>query len=137
MTGLENPYESLTSPSKHVKIKEKTKRHIEQLLVTADLNLAQCYLKIHPTPDYQKVKEYTSKVLSKDTNNIKALVRRAQAHLGLKDVENAKQDLLKVESLDANASSDPLVQQLYQRLSVMDMEQTQRQKQVYRRMFGQ
>ena len=135
MTGLDGgPYAQFTPAAQRTHTSTNDKEHIKQLLMTADLNLAQCYLKLSK-PNYEKAKEYATKVLSIDANNVKALVRRAQAHTGLNDIENARLDLHKLEALDANSLNDPIVKQLNQRLQMMDAEQTERQRKMYSAMF--
>ena len=62
-------------------------------------NLAACVLK---KCMYVKVIEYTSKTLELDCNNMKALFRRGQAYLKLKDVDKAENDFLSIKDIDAD-----------------------------------
>lgn len=104
---------------------------VNQLILTANLNLSQCYLKTSP-PDYRKAKEYADKVLQKEADNAKALFRRGQAYMGMQDVERAKQDLQKAESLSPN---DALIKQHLKKLEQMEKQQDKKQKELYKKLF--
>jgi tetratricopeptide (TPR) repeat protein len=116
--------------SSSARANEKMKA-VDQLILTANLNLSQCYLKISP-PDYRRAKEYADKVLQKEADNAKALFRRAQAYMGMQDVERARQDLQKAESLSPN---DPLIKQHLKKLEQIEKQQDKKQKELYKKLF--
>jgi len=57
------------------------------------LNMAACHLKLRR---YEEAKKACGEVLREDEDNVKALYRRAQAHLATKDVDDAVLDAKKV-----------------------------------------
>jgi len=61
------------------------------------LNLAQCRLSLG---DYYPVIEHCTEVLDKQPDNVKALYRRAKAHVGAWNPTEAKQDFATVMELD-------------------------------------
>ena len=61
------------------------------------LNYAQCKLSLN---DYYPVIEHCSEVLEIDENNIKAHFRRAKAHVGAWNPNDAREDFKKVSELD-------------------------------------
>ncbi|XP_033748310.1 AH receptor-interacting protein-like isoform X2 [Pecten maximus] len=61
------------------------------------LNFSQCKLLLN---DFYPVIEHTSTVLSRDPDNVKALFRRAKAHVGAWDPKEAKVDFMRVMELD-------------------------------------
>lgn len=50
--------------------------------------------------DYYAVIEYCTEVLTHEPSNVKALYRRAKAHVGAWNPEDAKKDYLKCSELD-------------------------------------
>ena len=62
------------------------------------LNLAQCRLSL---ADYYPVIEHCSEVLQQQPDNVKALYRRAKAHVGAWNPTEAKKDFAAVMDLDA------------------------------------
>merc|ERR1712039_1028856 len=62
-----------------------------------DANKAACYLKLK---DYIEAKTACNAVLKEDTQNVKAIYRRAQAELGLKNFFECIKDCRKVVELD-------------------------------------
>jgi len=61
------------------------------------LNYAQCRLL---KKDYYAVIEHCNEILLLDPNNVKALFRRAKAHFGAWNPEEAKKDFQKAADLD-------------------------------------
>ncbi|CAM1301345.1 AIPL1 (predicted) [Pycnogonum litorale] len=70
---------------------------LEDMKVPLLLNYAQCKLILE---DYYSVIEHTSTVLKRKPDNVKALFRRAKAHVGAWNPDLAKDDFLKVMQLD-------------------------------------
>lgn len=70
-------------------------------------NYAQCKLLQR---DYYAAIEHCSEVIQHEPNNVKAIYRRAKAHIGAWNHEEAKKDLLKCveldESLEARVQRD-------------------------------
>lgn len=69
----------------------------DNLLISANLNLALCFLKIN---EASEAKEACNKVLDMDPKNEKALFRRAQAHLELASPELALKDFQAVVAIE-------------------------------------
>ncbi|KAK3084968.1 hypothetical protein FSP39_022158 [Pinctada imbricata] len=72
------------------------------------LNFCQCKLFLK---DFYPVIEHTTHVLTRDPDNVKALFRRAKAHVGAWNVSEARQDFVRTAELDtslANAVSKEL-----------------------------
>ncbi|XP_067010616.1 AH receptor-interacting protein [Anabrus simplex] len=70
---------------------------LNQLKIPLLLNFAQC--KLHEK-DYYTVIEHCSTVLGSDPNNVKALFRRAKAHVGAWNPREAHADFERVAELD-------------------------------------
>ncbi|XP_069135349.1 AH receptor-interacting protein-like [Argopecten irradians] len=66
------------------------------------LNFSQCKLLLN---DFYPVIEHTTTVLSRDPDNVKALFRRAKAHVGAWNPKEAKADYKRVMELDETLTS--------------------------------
>ncbi|KAG8196097.1 hypothetical protein JTE90_007835 [Oedothorax gibbosus] len=75
---------------------------LEKVKIPILCNYAQCKLL---QKDYYAVIEYTNTILEKDKNNVKALFRRAKAHVGTWDLDLARDDFNKVLELDPSFQS--------------------------------
>ncbi|KAL4223132.1 Aryl-hydrocarbon-interacting protein-like 1 [Mactra antiquata] len=75
---------------------------IEDQKIPFLLNFSQCKLLLN---DYYPVIEHTTTVLKRDSDNVKALFRRAKAHVGAWNPEEAKQDFERVMELDPTLSN--------------------------------
>lgn len=60
-------------------------------------NLSQCELYLK---DYYQAITHTTEVLEKDPNNVKALFRRAKAHLAVFNIDECRKDFTRVIQLD-------------------------------------
>ncbi|KAM3927055.1 peptidyl-prolyl cis-trans isomerase FKBP4 [Leptodactylus fuscus] len=101
----------------------------KSLLLAASLNLAACYLKLG---EQRPALEHCSKALEFDSNNEKGLFRRAEAYMGVNELELAKGDLLRVIQLyPGNKAARAQLTQCQQRMR----EQHQREKKIYANMF--
>ncbi|KAH9284276.1 AH receptor-interacting protein [Echinococcus granulosus] len=69
---------------------------LDQMRVPFYVNMAQCQFKLK---DYYGAIRSTSEALTRDTDNVKALFRRAQAYSATSDVQLAEADFLRVKSL--------------------------------------
>ncbi|XP_073400316.1 peptidyl-prolyl cis-trans isomerase FKBP4 [Dendrobates tinctorius] len=108
--------------------KEETEKS-RSLLLAASLNLAACYLKVG---EHRLALENCNKALDYDTNNEKGLFRRAEAYMGVNELEPAKDDLMKVIQLyPGNKAARAQLTQCQQRMR----QQHQREKKVYANMF--
>jgi len=76
---------------------EENKKTAKDLKRLCELNSAACQLKLK---DFTETKKLCSNVLKEESSNVKALFRRAQAELGLKDFAACIKDLKKVLDLD-------------------------------------
>jgi len=74
---------------------------LDQMKIPFLLNYAQCKLFLG---DFYEVIEHTSTVLEKDKDNVKALFRRAKAHVNCWNPKEARDDFLRVMALDPSLS---------------------------------
>ena len=79
------------------KEKDELLKARDDFLISANLNLALCYLK---TKQFVETKEACNKVLDLDPKNEKALFRRGQAHMELTDMELAVKDFEAVVEIE-------------------------------------
>lgn len=73
--------------------------NLDRMKIPFLLNFAQCKLFLG---DYYEVIEHTSTVLEKDKDNVKALFRRAKAHVKCWNPQEAKDDFNRVVVLDTS-----------------------------------
>uniref|UniRef100_A0A6B2E7A8 Putative aryl-hydrocarbon receptor-interacting protein n=1 Tax=Phlebotomus kandelakii TaxID=1109342 RepID=A0A6B2E7A8_9DIPT len=66
------------------------------------LNYSQCKLNVK---DFYPAIEYCTEVLKYDPENVKALFRRAKAHIGAWNLDEAKEDFKQAAELDASLKS--------------------------------
>merc|ERR1712060_12990 len=78
--------------------KEENKARAKDLKKACELNKAACYLKLE---DYSEAKKSCTTVLKDDSQNVKAVFRKAQAELHLKNFLECIQDCKRVVQLDA------------------------------------
>ncbi|KAL5711713.1 peptidylprolyl isomerase [Ranunculus cassubicifolius] len=78
---------------------EDEKKQSKVLKVSCNLNNAACKLKLK---DYKQAEKLCTKVLELETNNVKALYRRAQAYIQLADLDLAEFDIKKALEIDPN-----------------------------------
>lgn len=76
---------------------EEEKQLSKPLKISCKLNNAACKLKLK---DYKEAKELCTEVLESDSTNVKALYRRAQAHIHLVDLDLAEADIKKALEID-------------------------------------
>ncbi|KAM3372877.1 hypothetical protein ACQJBY_019665 [Aegilops geniculata] len=76
---------------------EEEKQLSKPLKVSCKLNKAACKLKLK---DYKEAKELCTEVLEIDSTNVKALYRRAQAHMHLVDFDLAEVDVKRALEID-------------------------------------
>jgi FK506-binding protein 4/5 len=99
------------------------------LVKACQLNSAMCYLKLD---DPRKAEEQASKVLKADSQNVKALYRRAQAYHKLGEFSSASKDLknlLEVDSGNADA------RKLFTAIKETIKKEEQAEKGLFARMF--
>ncbi|CAE8613642.1 unnamed protein product, partial [Polarella glacialis] len=72
---------------------DSNKEKAKELKKVCELNRAACHLKLKA---YVEAKTSCDSVLKDDPNNVKALYRRAQAELGLKNFEECVRDVKKI-----------------------------------------
>eukprot|EP00164_Ancoracysta_twista_P010609 GFYU01016076.1.p1 GENE.GFYU01016076.1~~GFYU01016076.1.p1 ORF type:complete len:626 (+),score=149.36 GFYU01016076.1:94-1971(+) len=102
----------------------------EQLMATAMLNKAACYTH---QKEFTEVIALCTEVLEFAPQNVKALYRRATAYLHAKCVDEAKDDIDKLEECGAPESDVARIKKQYQ--TVLDHIERQ-QARVFARMFG-
>lgn len=76
---------------------DEEKKQAKALKITCNLNNAACKLKLK---DYKEAEKLCTKVLELDSNNVKALYRRAQACIQLADFDVAERDIKKALEID-------------------------------------
>merc|ERR1711972_480383 len=76
---------------------ESNKVKAKELKLACELNSAACSLKFK---DFAEVRKSCNNVLKEDSRNVKALFRRAQAHLGEKSFTDCISDLKKLVEVD-------------------------------------
>ena len=122
----------LGGDSSQDKLTEEQQKAVDQLLVTADLNLSACYLK---EEKYEKAAARASNVLLKDPDDIKALFRRGEARIYLNDLERARADLETAQELAGPAENKGITS----RLSLLEKREkhfAKKEKQTYAKMFS-
>ncbi|XP_046351533.1 AH receptor-interacting protein-like [Haliotis rufescens] len=96
------------------------------------LNFSQCKLLEH---DYYPVIEHTTTVLKREPENVKALFRRAKAHVGAWNPDDARNDFNRVLLLDPSLSN--AVKKELTRLDDMIKQKAEKDKQSLKGMFDQ
>ncbi|GFV17594.1 AH receptor-interacting protein [Trichonephila clavipes] len=105
---------------------------LEKLKIPILSNYAQCKLL---QKDYYSVIEFTTTILEKDKNNVKALFRRGKAYVGTWDLDLAENDFMKVAELDP--SSKAVAQKELKNISMLQKEQDKEIKtKLYGKVFG-
>ncbi|CAG9820011.1 unnamed protein product [Phaedon cochleariae] len=99
------------------------------LLLASHLNIALCQLKLK---DYFEARSAASAALKLDPNNEKALFRRGQALVSLKEPELASKDFSRCLEIDPN--NNAAKQQLAVCTKILN-EQLQKEKKIYANMF--
>lgn len=113
-------------------VSDKEGSHVEEcknLILTSNLNLALCYLKINETFE---AKNAATSALEIDPKNEKALFRRGQAYLALGEAHLAAKDFTEVLNVD------PTNKAAQTQLAVCNKsmrEQLQKEKKIYANMF--
>jgi len=112
------------------KYKADNKTAAKELKKLCELNSAMCQIKVK---DYADAKKTCTGILKDDTMNVKALYRRAQAELGLKNFIECMQDLKKVLTKDPqNRDARALYKEAQAGQKVIDQES----KEVFKKMCG-
>lgn len=96
------------------------------------LNYSQCKLL---AKDYYVVIEHCNEVIQHEPNNVKALYRRAKAHIGAWNPDDARKDLIKCMELDKSLT--PMVQKDLAELNDQIKLNELNDKLKYQNMFGQ
>jgi len=113
---------------------EATQEATQAALVSPLLNRAMANLKLGK---YDAVIEDTSQVIEDlpgNSDNVKALYRRAVAHLRSKDFDAAEADLNAAKAVDPDNAA---VQKELKRIAIVRKKEAARERQVYAAMFGQ
>ncbi|KAM9331347.1 peptidyl-prolyl cis-trans isomerase D [Gastrophryne carolinensis] len=103
---------------------------LNPIVVSCNLNVAACKLK---TSDFRAAIQSCHEALEIDASNTKALYRRAQGWQGLKDYEQALEDLKTAHEL---APEDKAVSNEILRVKQKIKEQKEKEKAVYAKMFA-
>ena len=111
------------------KYTEDEKREAKKVKMACWNNEAQCGLK---TKDYVMAKKSCDKVLNIDSQNIKALYRRAQSYIATKDYLEASTDLKNAITIDPTCKEAKIEMK---RLLKLQAEYNSKQKKLYSGMF--
>ncbi|XP_045203479.2 peptidyl-prolyl cis-trans isomerase D-like [Mercenaria mercenaria] len=109
---------------------DKTKDIENTHLIPLNLNLAACKLQLK---DYDGAVENCEEVLSLSAENVKALFRKGQALINLKDWEKAENALKKAVDLEPN---DKGIRRELEKAKKAMQEEKVKEKQMYARMFA-
>ncbi|GLJ26794.1 hypothetical protein SUGI_0522750 [Cryptomeria japonica] len=108
---------------------EEEKKQSKPLKVTCNLNNAACKLKLK---DYKQAISLCTKVLEVESQNVKALYRRAQAYIQTADLELAENDIKKALEIDPNNRDVKLE---YRTLKERQKEYNKKEAKFYGNMF--
>lgn len=109
---------------------EEEKKQSKPLKVTCNLNNAACKLKLK---DYTQAEKLCTKVLEVESQNVKALYRRAQAYIQTADLELAELDIKKALEIDPNNRDVKLE---YRALKEKQKEYNKKEAKFYGNMFA-
>lgn len=109
---------------------EEEKKQSKPLKVTCNLNNAACKLKLK---DYTQAEKLCTKVLEFESQNVKALYRRAQAYIQTADLELAEIDIKKALEIDPNNRDVKLE---YKALKEKQKEYNKKEAKFYGNMFA-
>lgn len=101
----------------------------KSLLLTSNLNLALCHLKLN---DYMEAKTVLTAAIELDPLNEKAYFRRGQAFINLGEAELAINDYKRVLELEPNNKA---AQNQLANCQVIIKQQLQKEKKIYANMF--
>jgi len=110
--------------------KEENKAKAKDLKKVCELNLAACHLKVK---DYSAAKKSCSSVLKDERENVKALFRRAQADVALKNFMDAMIDVKKCLELDPQNKP---ARALYKEAQAGQKEEDKKSKGLFAKMCG-
>ncbi|KAL2652977.1 hypothetical protein R1flu_021105 [Riccia fluitans] len=109
---------------------DEQKKRAKVLKVTCNLNNAACKLKLK---DFKEAIKLATKVLEVETQNVKALYRRAQAYIETVDLDLAEYDIKKALEIDPNNRD---IRQEYKVLKQKQIEQNKKEAKMYGNMFS-
>jgi len=109
---------------------EEEKKQSKPLKITCNLNNAACKLKLK---DYTQAEKLCTKVLEIESQNVKALYRRAQAYIQTADLELAEIDIKKALEIDPNNRDVKLE---YRALKEKQKEYNKKEAKFYGNMFA-
>ncbi|CAA7404748.1 unnamed protein product [Spirodela intermedia] len=109
---------------------EEEKKQSKVLKVSCNLNNAACKLKLR---DYKQAEKLCTKVLEIESQNVKALYRRAQAYIHLADLDLAEIDIKKALEIDPDNRDVKLE---YKTLKEKMKEYNKKQAKFYGNMFA-
>nr|ABK24451.1 unknown [Picea sitchensis] len=109
---------------------EEEKKQSKPLKITCNLNNAACKLKLK---DYTQAEKLCTKVLEIESQNVKALYRRAQSYIQTADLELAEIDIKKALEIDPNNRDVKLE---YRALKEKQKEYNKKEAKFYGNMFA-
>ncbi|KAG6553480.1 hypothetical protein Mapa_004392 [Marchantia paleacea] len=109
---------------------DEQKKKCKVLKVSCNLNNAACKLRMN---DYKEVIKLATKVLEVESQNVKALFRRAQAYVGTADLDLAELDIRKALEIDPTNREIRLE---YKVLRQKQIEQNKKEAKMYGNMFS-
>eukprot|EP01098_Paradermamoeba_levis_P015208 TRINITY_DN7592_c0_g1_i1.p1 TRINITY_DN7592_c0_g1~~TRINITY_DN7592_c0_g1_i1.p1 ORF type:complete len:784 (+),score=306.59 TRINITY_DN7592_c0_g1_i1:93-2354(+) len=108
---------------------EEQQKEVRELKISLLLNISACFLKLNK---FARAIENCKKVIELDPTNIKALFRRAQANIKLKDLDAAMNDLKEANKLEP--SNNDVVKELNS-VKKLIQEEKEKEKKMYQKMF--
>eukprot|EP01127_Copromyxa_protea_P003959 TRINITY_DN1371_c0_g1_i4.p2 TRINITY_DN1371_c0_g1~~TRINITY_DN1371_c0_g1_i4.p2 ORF type:complete len:188 (+),score=48.65 TRINITY_DN1371_c0_g1_i4:28-564(+) len=110
---------------------DSDKKEAIELQNTILLNMGAVFLKQQKP---QRAIDELTKVLALDPKSLKALYRRGQAYIDVKNYDKAKADYLKWKEL--STTQDKLVEANLRRIALWEKQEEERSKKVYQNMFS-
>lgn len=110
---------------------EEVDQELKKILISLYLNSAACKLKLN---DNQGAHEDCSEVLLLDNDNVKAMYRKAQSNIAMKDYDEAKTTLIQANKLDP---TNKAVTGDLAKVKKLIADQKEKERKAYAKMFGQ
>ena len=124
-----NPLQKMSGVAPR-QISEEDQSSINDMRSICYNNLAACLLK---DQKYEKVIEYTTKTLDVYPSNIKALFRRGEAYMNVRNFDRAEQDFLEIKNIDENETCPD---KFFPVIEAQRRHQTNKEKELYKKMMN-
>lgn len=121
---------ALQNCSKFFDLSEADEKEVNEIKVKLHLNIAMCFLKMD---NMHKVINNCTDALELDSDNVKALFRRATAYFKEKKIKEAKKDLKHALKI---SPEDKALKKLNAKVDLVIKKQKAKEKKMAQRMFG-